>query len=84
MSPSGLALAFVRRLEEMLEEPLRRIEEVARDEELLRLTIVDFPDAISIEVEKDGARVAEEDGSRGGRERPQSLVVAASCARAAG
>ena len=66
---SGLAAAVFRRAEEVLEKPLRRVEKVTGDEEVLRLTIADFLNSISVEVEEDGARVAQDDGRVSGDEK---------------
>lgn len=47
--------------EQMLEEPLRRIEKVTRNQEMLRLAIFDLLDGVSVETEQDGPWVAQED-----------------------
>src|SRR5687767_432745 len=48
-------------LEEMLQIPLGRVQEVARDRIVLRLAKVDLADLSTVEAEEDRARVAEED-----------------------
>src|SRR5687767_1175846 len=52
----------------MLEEPLWRIQEVSRDEEVLRLAIVNFLDGIAVEAKQNRAGVTQ-DNRRVGRDK---------------
>src|SRR5437867_2131842 len=54
--------AIVHGPEQMLEKPLRRVEEVASDQEMLRFAIGDLPDGVSVEIKEDRIRVAKENG----------------------
>jgi hypothetical protein len=49
----------------MLEEPLRGVEKVARDQEVFRIAIADLTDALSIEIVEHGTRVAQENRRMG-------------------
>ena len=59
-SPSGIGSRIVDGFEEMLEEPVRRIEKVACDQEVLRFTILDLLDGIPIETEQDRPWIAQD------------------------
>jgi hypothetical protein len=51
----------VRAFEQVLEKALGRVEEVARDQEVLRVAVVDPFDTLAVETIDDGAGVAEDD-----------------------
>jgi hypothetical protein len=48
----GIASVIVHSTEQMLEEPFRRVEKIAGDEEVFRLTITELLDGIPVEAEQ--------------------------------
>src|SRR5687768_4191403 len=48
-------------LEEVLEEPLRRTKKVARNLKMLRISIIDLRDLVSVEAEQRSAGITEDD-----------------------
>lgn len=58
----GILFFFGRRVEEMSEVPFRRIQKVPGQEVVLRFTVCDLADRVAVKAEKDGARIAENDG----------------------
>ena len=58
--PSAFATIIGGRRTQVLEEPLGRVQEVAREEVVRRLTIGDLTNGVPVEIEQHGARIAQE------------------------
>jgi len=58
---SRIGAGVLDRSEQVLEEPLRGVEKIPRDEKVLRLTIVNFANGVPVEAEQHRARVAQDD-----------------------